>query len=125
MDYKEAAARLRANPLDEDAQQCLREHMDEMQRRIECPLPWCTGQIESHGGDGSAPDEWLHQAEPIPLPLGELQYSSAFVTLCQLGAGPVTWDVFIKVEDPEVPVRAIVKRLRATADLLEALEVER
>lgn len=35
--------------------------------RFACPVPWCAGDVEEHGGDGAMPSDWLHQGEPVLL----------------------------------------------------------
>lgn len=32
-----------------------------------CPVPWCRGDVAEHGGDGAAPDTWLHASDDLPI----------------------------------------------------------
>ncbi|MCX6501149.1 MAG: hypothetical protein NT132_01840 [Microbacterium sp.] len=41
-----------------------------MTELFDCPVHWCEGHTWTHGGDGSMPDEWLHESACVPLPAG-------------------------------------------------------
>lgn len=58
-----------------------------MPGRIGCPVPWCTGYVIDHGGDGSEPDAWRHSDDGTDLVHGAALYRS------QLGAGPTVWEM--------------------------------
>lgn len=62
------------------------EELDSIRRRIDCPVEWCSGRWIEHGGDGAAPDEWVH-SDDRGVELG----CGATLLRDQLGAGPVTW----------------------------------
>lgn len=60
-------------------------------RRIDCPVPWCSGLWIDHGGDGADPGQWLHEDEHgTDLPHG------AFLGRSQLGGGPVEWSLTMR-----------------------------
>ena len=55
-------------------------------RRFDCPLAWCSGDWENHGGDGAPPEVWGHDcAHDIELPHG------ARLTRFREGTGPDVW----------------------------------
>jgi len=56
--------------------------------RFACPLPWCSGDVEEHGGDGGVPSDWLHQSEPIQL--GEELWAQRW----QTGADAERWQLY-------------------------------
>lgn len=63
----------------------------QLRRRIDCPVPWCDGRWLQHGGDGAAPDDWVHDEEyATTLPHG------AHLSRSQVGAGPIEWSLAIE-----------------------------
>lgn len=55
--------------------------------RFACPVPWCAGDVEDHGGDGAMPDSWLHSSDPLTLS-GPL-----WANVWSTGSGPMRWAV--------------------------------
>ena len=58
----------------------------ELERRIDCPVPWCDGSWLQHGGDGAPPEDWFHE-ERRGIDLGH----DAWLSRSQEGAGPIVW----------------------------------
>lgn len=46
--------------------------------RFTCPVRWCAGDIDEHGGDGAEPDHWFHSSDRLPLsgPLWAVRWST-------------------------------------------------
>ena len=92
----------------------------DMRRRIACPVPWCDGRWLDHGGDGCAPDEWLHTDGGIDLPHG------ASLLRSQIGASPVEWSLAIDGDSGSMSVyqdtdpATFAHRLRQIADAIDA-----
>ena len=59
----------------------------QLHRRIDCPVPWCTGFVLDHGGNGADPDNWRHSDDGTDLAYGAALYRS------QHGARPVVWEM--------------------------------
>lgn len=62
----------------------------QVHRRIDCPVAWCAGRWLQHGGDGAAPEDWVHDEEiAMLLPHG------AQLTRSKVGAGPIEWSLLL------------------------------
>lgn len=55
--------------------------------RFDCPVTWCMGDVEEHGGDGAGPDDWMHQGEAVPLSGG------LWVQRWATGTEPAQWQL--------------------------------
>lgn len=92
------------------------EALERIERRIDCPLEWCHGAWLEHGGDGSDPDQWVHEAHAgIELGHGAALYRT------REGAGPDQWS-FIwggqSIAWGHEPAR-LARMLREVADAVE------
>ncbi len=57
---------------------------------IDCPIEWCSGNRNEHGGFGDPPEEWLHtDGAGTDVGHGAVLYRS------RLGSGPDKWQVAI------------------------------
>lgn len=83
---------------------------EDVREQFGCPVTWCTGGVEEHGGDGAGPEDWLHQSEAVPL-AGEL-WAQRWTT----GADPERWQLHVST-DSEI---AEARNLASLAALLES-----
>lgn len=57
---------------------------------IDCPIGWCVGNRNEHGGFGDPPDEWMHtDGQGTEVGHNAVLYRS------RLGSGPDKWEVAI------------------------------
>lgn len=101
------------------------ELADQLGRRIDCPVSWCSGIWLEHGGDGASPDEWVHDdPKGIALPYGAHLYRS------QMGAGPVEWSLTVDGDGQRVNLAPasltdyvkVFREIAAAISLLDDLE---
>lgn len=91
-----------------------------MRRRIDCPLPWCSGTWLDHGGDGQPPSDWIHASED-PAPIG----GGAGVIRQQDGGGAEAWSLIV---GPSIAAEAdsrdaLAAQLRSWAASVDRLPV--
>lgn len=44
--------------------------------KIDCPISWCEGLLDGHGGDGESPERWYHSnSEEFPGGYGHHGYA--------------------------------------------------
>ena len=60
-----------------------------MTDRMECPIAWCNGDIDNHGGVGQEPSEWLHVDHGRDIVHGAAIYRT------QKGSAPVRWEMVV------------------------------
>lgn len=93
--------------------------MSALRERFECPIPWCAGDVEEHGGDGTLPHEWLHSSDSLPL--SGVLWANIWCT----GSGPVRWAVYVgnygAVVDDAGDVEEVATLLEDAAHQLRAL----
>lgn len=89
-----------------------------IERRIDCPVPWCRGGWLEHGGDGLPPEQWLHE-EDHGHDLGH----DAWIGRSQQGAGPIEWSFVMdrhNITDAHDP-HDLSAMLRSVADAIDAI----
>lgn len=91
-----------------------------LRRSIDCPIPWCMGEARTHGADGSAPDEWEHHGQTVPVLARGLE-SHGWIARAQFGSEPAGWSGHIVVTNDlfEQGPTAAVAALRSAADEIE------
>lgn len=94
-----------------------RDTFEQQARDIGCPVEWCGGRREQHGGDGSDPARWFHEdATTTPLPYGARAWRY------QQGSGPILWSLILDAESfADGTIDEHATRLRAIATAVEQL----
>ncbi|SIT73590.1 hypothetical protein SAMN05880545_1244 [Microbacterium sp. RU33B] len=91
-------------------------------RAFSCPVDWCAGDWHEHGGNGAAPDEWVHAGGAL-IELND----GAALSRWSVGSASVTWTLLVQHEGQTVAVadsdslRDIAIQLRAIADGCEGV----
>jgi hypothetical protein len=88
--------------------------------RFACPIEWCDGDLEQHGGDGNSPDAWVHaDAQWRDLPGGARAGRYAH------GGQSAEWSLVLDVEHfSSGTLGELAERLRAIATALEVIGIE-
>lgn len=105
-----------------DADATLRRENHE--RRIDCPISWCTGRWIEHGGYGEEPDQWVHTGAMVRFPaIDDLPESQAFIERIRFGSGTDGWNGQVKVGDGafETGLPTVVLALREVASQIAAI----
>lgn len=87
----------------------------QIERRIACPIEWCSGRWLQHGGEGQSPDQWIHEDDD-----GIALVHGAKLHRDQEGVGPVTWALYIECDGTTSTVLAATA-LGNLADVLSDL----
>ena len=88
--------------------------------RMECPIAWCNGDIDNHGGVGQEPSEWLHVDHGRDIVHGAAIYRT------QKGSAPVRWEMVVggRVVAAGADLAVLAEKLRDIAGAVEAMKFE-
>lgn len=86
-----------------------------MSESMNCPIEWCSGYRDEHGGEGDGPESWLHMEHTMPL-TGLVRAHR-----WQEGAGPVRWSMLIGNHAVDADnADELVRQLHESAEALSA-----
>ncbi|MGP6203904.1 DUF6907 domain-containing protein [Microbacterium sp. F2] len=88
---------------------------------FDCPIAWCDGRTEEHGGDGGSPDDWLHSCD-VARPALRGSRTSLVQRIAE-GGGPSRVSLVVSVDADYAldEAREVAAELRAIAEILEGV----